>query len=146
MKILIYFGSQTGNSFELATRIDYFFRLNSDVDVELRPINLFDFTKKNESETYFNIICISTTGQGDPPDDSREFWETLMSPDLQFTFTEEFSLFAMGDSSYSRYWYDIGGLELIISLDTTGLAWLLLEDYSSLAVNYSEFGEIIIFM
>jgi sulfite reductase (NADPH) flavoprotein alpha-component len=109
MKILIYFGSQTGNSFELATRIDFFFRLNSNIPVSLFPINRFDFNSSASSnaestkQQQFNIFCISTTGQGDPPDDSRDFWENLMKPNLNFNFNQNFCLFALGDSSYSRY-------------------------------------------
>ena len=66
--IRIYFGSQTGNSFELATRIEYLFRLNSTFKVGLYAINDFDFINKPAKGDFF-IFCVSTTGQGDPPDD-----------------------------------------------------------------------------
>ena len=65
-KIEIYYGSQTGNSFELAQRIEFMIRRETELEVDLSPIDAFDF----EHADLF-IFCLSTTGQGDPPDDSK---------------------------------------------------------------------------
>ena len=101
--IRIYFGSQTGNSFELATRIEYLFRLNSTFNVRLYAINDFDFINEPAKGDFF-IFCVSTTGQGDPPDDSKDFYYRLMDKNLDFKFEKsKFCFFAMGDSSYARY-------------------------------------------
>ena len=101
--IRIYFGSQTGNSFELATRIEYLFRLNSTFKVGLYAINDFDFINEPAKDDFF-IFCVSTTGQGDPPDDSKDFYYRLMDKSLDFKFDKsKFCFFAMGDSSYARY-------------------------------------------
>ena len=102
MNIQIYYGSQTGNSFELAQRIEFMFRLETKENVSLCPVGTFNFEKEPKSDDFF-IFCVSTTGQGDPPDDSKSFWVKLMSNDLTFNFGSRFTFFAMGDSSYPKF-------------------------------------------
>ena len=63
MRVKIYFGSQTGNSFELAQRIEFMLRLETIMTVDLSPIQTFDFDRPCVKEDLF-IFCVSTTGQG----------------------------------------------------------------------------------
>ena len=63
MNIQIYYGSQTGNSFELAQRIEFMFRLETKETVTLCPISTFNFEKEPKPDDFF-IFCVSTTGQG----------------------------------------------------------------------------------
>merc|ERR1719204_2979058 len=78
-------------------------RLETTLDVHLSPIQLFDFDRPSKKEDFF-IFCVSTTGQGDPPDDSKDFYYRLMDKSLDFKFEKsKFCFFAMGDSSYARY-------------------------------------------
>jgi sulfite reductase alpha subunit-like flavoprotein len=56
------------------------------------------------SET-FVIMCASTTGQGDAPDNMRSFWAFLLRRSLgadSLTGTN-FAVFGLGDSGYARY-------------------------------------------
>ena len=56
----IYYGSQTGNTFELAERIFYLFRTHC-VPVTINPIKEINLELKNQDS--INVICVSTTGQ-----------------------------------------------------------------------------------
>lgn len=51
------------------------------------------------------IFIISTTGQGDPTDNMRSFWQSLLDKDLPNTLLLDthFTVFGLGDSSYQEY-------------------------------------------
>ena len=87
MTVKIYFGSQTGNTQELAERI-YFYLTKHAVQSFLDEIAKIDF---NDESVELFVICISTTGVGDPPADSKSFWRMMMKKD--FKMKEETSMF-----------------------------------------------------
>ena len=96
MTVKIYFGSQTGNTQELAERI-YFYLTKHAVESSLDEISKVDFD--DESAELF-VICISTTGVGDPPADSKSFWRMIMKKDFKIRQSPQVKaiVFAMGDS------------------------------------------------
>ncbi len=51
------------------------------------------------------VFALSTTGQGDVPQNARKFWKTLLSGALKAGVMRRirFSSFGIGDSSYARY-------------------------------------------
>jgi sulfite reductase (NADPH) flavoprotein alpha-component len=98
--IAIVFGSQTGNSKTIATQLSLAFDQQA---LKHRLINAKDVGVKDLRKLSQLFICISTQGDGDPPDDARLLVEDLLStraprlPDLGF------SVFGLGDSSYAKF-------------------------------------------
>lgn len=74
-KLVILFGSQTGNAQDLAERIwreskRFYFRSI------IRPLDEYNILNL-VNETCVIFIC-STTGQGDEPDNMKTFWKFLL--------------------------------------------------------------------
>ncbi|ETN97918.1 hypothetical protein RFI_39608, partial [Reticulomyxa filosa] len=65
--------------------------------------------KKKKKERLFYVFVVSTTGQGDTPDNMREFWKRLLQQKLSKKAKEDtltpfnFTVFGLGDSSYPKY-------------------------------------------
>ena len=51
------------------------------------------------------VMCTSTTGQGDAPDNMRSFWSFLLRRSLgaDSLTGASFAVFGLGDSSYAKY-------------------------------------------
>lgn len=51
------------------------------------------------------IMCASTTGQGDAPDNMRAFWAFLLRKSLGADSLSDttFAIFGLGDSGYAKY-------------------------------------------
>ena len=96
MDVRIYYGSQTGNTQELAERI-FFYLSSHAVKTSLAPIVEADF---NDDTVGLFVLCISTTGVGDPPADSKSFWRMIMKKDFLIRQIPKVKaiVFAMGDS------------------------------------------------
>ena len=60
------------------------------------------FSLPNET---FVLFITSTTGQGDPPDNMRNFWRFLLRRSLPSNSLEnmKYAVFGLGDSSYPKY-------------------------------------------
>lgn len=107
-QILVVYGSETGNAYALAelltARLDRF----SNVKCKLRCINdLGEPTDLSKMEMVI-FIC-STTGQGELPRNTKNFWRKLLRKKLSEKLLENlhFSAFGLGDSSYPRYQWAI---------------------------------------
>lgn len=101
-KIAVLFGTQTGNSEDVAGRIGrQLFRMGCKPHVcsfKNYPIaNLI-------SETLIVFVC-STTGDGEVPDNMKSFWRFLLRKDLpkDSLSSVSFSVFGLGDSSYDKF-------------------------------------------
>ncbi|KAI0106263.1 hypothetical protein GGR51DRAFT_518440 [Nemania sp. FL0031] len=101
-KMLILYGSETGNSEESASDIESIARrLHFQVlveemnDVELSTLLRYPLV----------IFVISTTGQGDLPRNARKFWKSLLRKRLPPNCLRQvnFTTFGLGDSSYYQY-------------------------------------------
>ncbi|KAI1351488.1 hypothetical protein F5Y01DRAFT_120789 [Xylaria sp. FL0043] len=101
-KLLILYGSETGNSEESATDIErlarrLYFRtvLEEMNNVELNDLLQYPLV----------IFVISTTGQGDLPKNTRTFWKRLLRKRLPPNCLSQvnFTTFGLGDSSYFQY-------------------------------------------
>ncbi|KAI0186193.1 hypothetical protein EV127DRAFT_185979 [Xylaria flabelliformis] len=101
-KILILYGSETGNGEEAASDIERMARrlhfktlLEEMDDVELRDLLQYSLV----------IFVISTTGQGDLPKNARKFWKSLLRKRLPANCLSQvnFTTFGLGDSSYFQY-------------------------------------------
>lgn len=102
MRPLVLYGSETGNSSDLADiLVDRLRR------IELNPI-LKEFGEASiedlQDAKYVVVVC-STTGQGALPLNTRPFWHTLLRKSLASDLLQGVRLatFGLGDSSYPRY-------------------------------------------
>ncbi|KAI1491468.1 riboflavin synthase domain-like protein [Biscogniauxia mediterranea] len=101
-KILILYGSETGNSEDtagdlgrLAERLRFRTLVCEMNDVELSTLLRYPLV----------IFVISTTGQGEIPQNALKFWKSLLRKRLPPGCLRNlnFTTFGLGDSSYSKY-------------------------------------------
>ncbi|KAI5357077.1 Putative Flavoprotein-like superfamily [Septoria linicola] len=99
---LVLYGSETGNAQDAAEEIGRMTeRLRFDTTVlDLDSVVLRDLVKPTVV-----IFSVSTTGQGEMPQNARGFWKKLLSSALKPGILRKlrFSSFGLGDSSYARY-------------------------------------------
>ncbi|KAK5174791.1 NAPDH-dependent diflavin reductase [Saxophila tyrrhenica] len=99
---LILYGSETGNAQDVAEEVGRMAeRLRFDTTVlDLDSVQLRDLLKPTVI-----VFAVSTTGQGELPQNARKFWKTLLSGALKPGVLRRvrFSSFGIGDSSYARY-------------------------------------------
>ncbi|KAK3683212.1 NAPDH-dependent diflavin reductase [Vermiconidia calcicola] len=99
---LILYGSETGNAQDVAEEVGRMAeRLRFDTTVlDMDTAQLKDIVKPTAV-----IFALSTTGQGEMPQNARLFWKTLLSGALKSGILRRvrFSSFGLGDSSYARY-------------------------------------------
>ena len=101
-RLLVLYGSQTGCAKETA---EAFHRmgLRRCFDCQVYALDAYDWRRlPNERLVLF---VVSTTGDGDPPDNMVAFWKFLRNRHLPTTALSSvlFSVFGMGDSSYALY-------------------------------------------
>ncbi|KAK8051242.1 flavodoxin [Apiospora rasikravindrae] len=101
-KILILYGSETGNSQDVAEDIERLARrLHFETEVEemnaVRPKTLTEYP--------LVVFVISTTGQGELPKNAQQLWKGLRNKNLPPTCLSRvnFTTFGLGDSSYTEY-------------------------------------------
>lgn len=99
---LVLYGSETGNAQDVAEEIGHLTeRLRFDTTVlDLDSVQLRDVVKPTVV-----LFAISTTGQGEMPQNARAFWKKLLSSALKPGILRKlsFSSFGLGDSSYAQY-------------------------------------------
>ena len=142
---LILYGTETGTSLDLAEEVGRSLeRLHFRTDiVGLDAVRLTHFNHYT-----FTVIVIATTGQGDFPENARNFWTSLLRRKLSPTTLAgvDYALVGLGDSSYPKFnWAarklekrlrQLGASELLDSceadeqgdegIEGTFLAWLQL--------------------
>lgn len=96
------YGSETGNAQDVAEEVGRLAeRLRFDATVlDLDSVQLRDMLKYK-----MIVFALSTTGQGEMPQNARAFWKTLLSGALRPGVLRRmrFTSFGLGDSSYPRY-------------------------------------------
>ncbi|TIB78304.1 sulphite reductase hemo protein, beta subunit [Wallemia mellicola] len=100
--LLILFASDGGNAEKLAKRIGVRAKLRG---VAARALAMDDFPLEDIKLEKNVVFVTSTAGQGEPPQNGRNFFKTtatlLGQPDASKTFSDvKFSVFGMGDSHY----------------------------------------------
>ena len=99
---LVLYGSETGNAQDVAEEAGRMVeRLRFDTTVlDMDSVQLRDLLSPTTI-----IFALSTTGQGEMPQNSRAFWKTLLSGALKPGILRriKFASFGLGDSSYARF-------------------------------------------
>ncbi|CAG8493861.1 11013_t:CDS:2 [Diversispora eburnea] len=121
--LLILFGSDNGNAEGLAKRLQKGAKARG---VNARCMAMDDYPIE-EIITEKNIVfSVCTAGQGEFPQNAREFWKTISSTtEISFSDTQ-FAVFGLGDSKYwpreeDIIYYNKPGKELFARLEL--LAW-----------------------
>jgi flavodoxin/succinate dehydrogenase/fumarate reductase-like Fe-S protein len=98
--LLILYGSQSGNSEEIAINAGKFSSKNN-----LNPIvrAMDEVTVSDIISQTRILICCSTWGDGEQPDNAEDLWEAVNSADITSLNNINFSVLALGDSSYDLY-------------------------------------------
>ena len=100
--LLVLFGSQTGTAQEVAERVGReATRLHFSVVVSAMD----SFPLANLPTAPLVVYVVSTTGQGEEPDNMRKAWKFLLRRSLAATSLQgqAFGVLGLGDSSYPKF-------------------------------------------
>lgn len=100
--LLVLFGSQTGTAQEVAERVGReATRLHFSVVVSAMD----SFPLPNLPTAPLVVYVVSTTGQGEEPDNMRKAWKFLLRRSLPPTSLQDqaFGVLGLGDSSYPKF-------------------------------------------
>ncbi|KAM9840892.1 NADPH-dependent diflavin oxidoreductase 1 [Aulostomus maculatus] len=100
--LLILYGSQTGTAQDTAHRIERQ-ALRRRLQVQVLPLDDYNVADLI-SESLVVFVC-STTGQGDPPDNMKNFWRFLFRKSLPLgsLCRLDCAVLGLGDSSYPKF-------------------------------------------
>lgn len=100
LPLTILFGSQTGNAEEVAEDA-----ANTARAYGLKPtvLDMDDVDVKQLSDTERLLVVTSTYGEGEMPDNAQELWNAVSENDELQLDNTHFSVFALGDSSYTDF-------------------------------------------
>ncbi|RNA25256.1 NADPH-dependent diflavin oxidoreductase 1 [Brachionus plicatilis] len=102
-KIVILYGSQSGNSQDIAERI---WRRTKTLNINSVVSSFDHFDLNNLFEKNLILVCVcSTTGQGDVPDNMTKFWKMIMRKSIPNDLFEglDFFTIGLGDTSYEKF-------------------------------------------
>ena len=99
---LILYGSETGNAQDVAEETA---RMAERLHFDTTVLDLDSVALRDLNQTTLVVFIVSTTGQGEMPQNSRQFWKTLLSSALKIGILRRvrFTSFGLGDSSYARF-------------------------------------------
>jgi sulfite reductase (NADPH) flavoprotein alpha-component len=98
--LTVLFGSQTGNSETLAKRIA---REAGRRGFAATVHDLGNYTVQQLASERRVLIVTSTYGDGEPPDNARTFWTSLIDNAAPKIPETQFSICALGDSNYPKF-------------------------------------------
>lgn len=96
----ILYGSQTGNSQGLAEKYASLLKAQN---VDVTVSSLGKFKASNLKKITNLLLIVSTHGEGDPPDQAIQFYEFLHSKRAPKLEHLQYSVLALGDSSYEFF-------------------------------------------
>lgn len=117
---LVAYGSETGNAYDYAEelgrmleRIHFWTHVPKldDIDTASKQTGKVlshteaDMGQSSLTQYSLVIVVVSTTGQGDLPNNARHFWKSLLRRKLPPSYlqTVQFTTFGLGDSSYPKF-------------------------------------------
>ncbi|XP_005408650.1 PREDICTED: NADPH-dependent diflavin oxidoreductase 1 isoform X2 [Chinchilla lanigera] len=101
-EVLVLFGSQTGTAQDVAERLRREARRRR---LSCRVQELDSYAVANLIREPLVIFVCATTGQGDPPDNMKNFWRFIFRKNLPATSLSQldFAVLGLGDSSYTKF-------------------------------------------
>lgn len=104
MKILITYGSQTGNTEQISHTLFSIIE-EENKEVEIYPMNYFSNNIEDINNYDYVIFLCSTTGNGEFPENAFQFWKNVKKRTLEKNTFEslKFSVCALGDTNYSMF-------------------------------------------
>ncbi|KAA8547811.1 hypothetical protein F0562_004240 [Nyssa sinensis] len=102
LKLVILYGSQTGNALDAAERLGREAERRG-CPVTVLSVDEFDASSLPNEKTL--VFVVSTTGQGDTPDSMKVFWRFLLQRNLGQHWLDgvHYAVFGLGDSGYQKY-------------------------------------------
>ncbi len=98
--VTVLFASQTGNGEALAAQLAATLRT---CGLQVRLSSMADYPAGALAQARHLIVISSTYGDGDAPDNGRDFWEALAADDAPRLTDLSFAVCALGDSSYEQF-------------------------------------------
>ena len=99
-EVLILFGTQSGNSEDLASQLAKSAESHN-LTAKVQDMEETSLEQMAQSERIL-IIC-STWGEGDMPDSAEELWDSISAEDAPRMENTHFSVCALGDTSYEFF-------------------------------------------
>jgi sulfite reductase (NADPH) flavoprotein alpha-component len=99
-EVTVLFGSQTGNCQRLAKGLT---KQLEERGFQVSLSSMIEFKSNNLKKIRNLLILVSTHGEGDPPDNALPFYEFLNSKRAPQLEDLQYSVLALGDSSYEFY-------------------------------------------
>ncbi|KAM6170482.1 NADPH-dependent diflavin oxidoreductase 1 isoform 2-T2 [Rhynchocyon petersi] len=101
-RLLVLFGSQTGTAEDVAERLG---REAQRRRLGCRVLALDAYPVVNLINEPLVIFVCATTGQGEPPDNMKNFWRFIFRKNLPLTSLcqMDFAVLGLGDSSYTKF-------------------------------------------
>ncbi|TCW77861.1 reductase [Burkholderia sp. SRS-46] len=99
-KVVLLWASQTGNIESLTE--DYATQLMN-AGFEIRTTCMADYPVASLAKAQYVLLMTSTFGDGDPPDNGREFWDALRADGAARLEGVHFAVLAFGDRNYDQF-------------------------------------------
>jgi len=100
LEVTVLFGTDTGNSKRLAERLTAKLKEHG---IKAICSSMDQFKPQELKKVRILLIVVSTHGEGDPPDNALSFYEFLHSRKAPRLEGVQFSVLALGDSSYEHF-------------------------------------------
>lgn len=102
MRITILYGSETGTAQDVAEQI---WKTAKRKGLETSVFAMNDYNVQNLDTEKMIVFVVATTGQGDPPNNMRQFWRLLLRKSLPTTLLSnvKYGILGLGDSSYQKF-------------------------------------------
>ena len=98
LKIL--YGTRSGNAQKVAQKAQ---KKAHSLGLNTQMVNLNDYNPKDIKREKFVLVVVSTDGEGEPPVSAEEFYNYLHSKKAPKLNELEYSVLALGDSSYQQF-------------------------------------------
>jgi len=99
LKPVVIYGTETGNSKKVASRILTTFKKNK---INAKTVDVFQYDIDKLQKETLALFVMSTQGEGEFPQNAVAFYEKLKVSDADLS-TLKFAVLALGDSSYPLY-------------------------------------------
>ncbi|XP_026081653.1 NADPH--cytochrome P450 reductase-like isoform X1 [Carassius auratus] len=102
--IVVFYGSQTGTAEEFSNRLakDAHRYGMKGMSADPEEYDMSELSRLPEIENSLAIFCMATYGEGDPTDNSQDFYDWLHEGDADFTGVK-YTVFALGNKTYEHY-------------------------------------------